>query len=724
MKQVLRKGFKYIVVAEVPDPVLRPQHVLIRPHYSLISSGTEMASIHTEGVVKEVAENPSHLTKVWDVMKVAGPSRTIAETLAKFGEYAPLGYSGAGIVVEKDPAIRELEIGDRVAYGGETTGHCETVIAGRNLAVKLPETVPFQAACFTTLGSIAANAVRIAGIGFGDTVAVVGLGLVGQLVAQLARVQGGVVAGLDLKPERVELAKQLGADFGIEGEGAAAQVAAVTDGRGADVVIVAAAAKSAAPVQLALDICRERGRIVIVGAVEVAVPWEAAYRKEVSILMSRAYGPGSYDAEYEQQGRDYPLAYVRWTEQRNMQEFVRLLEAGRVDVAKLVTHEFRLKDAAQAYGTLFEPSAASLAVLLRYPTAETAPAAFTPRRSIELTTAAASGGLGVALVGAGNLARWQHLPNVRKVPGAFVRVVCSSSGVRGRSYGERFGAAYCTTEYDAVLSDPKVDVVLIASRNERHAREALQALRAGKHVFVEKPMCLAEEECRELIRAAGETGCRLTVGFNRRFAPYYIRLKQALKRRTGPAIVNCRINSPGISGSYWMADPSTGGAILGEACHFVDLMYWLLESEPVEVAAFSFPAGGQEPVGENNLAASFRFEDGSVGNLTYCTVGTKASGGERVEVFAPGVAAWTQDFKVFHNCSPLARTRTRWWAEKGYEEQMARFLRALQEGRAPEVTVLDGARATIGCLRMLAAARSRGTARMDLETVLARAAAT
>lgn len=730
MKQVLRKGFRDIVVDEVPDPVLRPQHLLIRPHFSLISSGTEMASIHQEGVAKEVAENPSHLKKVWDVMKTAGPVRTTAEVLAKFSEYAALGYSGAGVVADKDRDIREFEAGDRVAYGGETTGHCETVLAGRNLVVKLPDDVSFQHGCFTTLGSIAMNAVRIAEIGLGDIVAVVGLGLVGQLVAQLAGAQGGNLIGIDLKADRVELARRLGLQHGIAGSSAADQVRALTDGRGADCVIVAAAAKSAAPVQLALELCRERGRIVIVGAVEIAMPWDAAYRKEVRVLMSRAYGPGSYDAEYEQKGRDYPISYVRWTEKRNMEEFLRLVATGRVQIQPLITHEYALADAPQAYASLFDPAAASLAMLLRYPAADGQ--AYTPQRKVDTASAPYRPQLAgrtektpirVALAGAGNLARWAHVPNLKKVPGVTLRAVYSSSGVRGKSYAKRFGAAYCTSEYDTILNDPDVDLVLIMSRNQHHAREALRALRAGKHVFVEKPMCLTEEECAQLIRVVGETRLQLTVGFNRRFAPYYVELKTQLGRRAGPAVVNCRINSPGISGGYWMADASAGGAILGEACHFVDVMYWLLESEPVEVAAFSLPAGVEEPIGENNIVASFRFADGSVGNLTYCTVGSKTSGGERVEVYAQGVAGWTQDFKQLAIRNAWSTTRSRWIADKGYAVQMERFLTGLREGRAPDVTVFDGARATIGCLSMLEAARTGRVVRIKLDGTPAHTAA-
>ncbi|MDT5159249.1 MAG: hypothetical protein QOH51_3606 [Acidobacteriota bacterium] len=728
MKQVLREGLKDIVVEEVPDPVVVAHHVLVRPCYSLISSGTETASIHQEGVLKEVSENPSHLRKVWDVMKANGPVRTLSEVRAKFSEYAVLGYSGAGVVVEKHPTVADLEVGDRVTYGGEGTGHGETILTGRNLVAHIPEGVAYEHACFATLGSIALNAVRIAQIGLGDVVAVIGLGLVGQLITQLVRLQGGVAVGIDLKQERVEMARESGADAAVlGGAGAQEAVGALTNGRGADCVIVAAAAKSAAPCRQALELCRDRGRIVVVGAVEMSFPWEAMYLKEIQLFMSRAYGPGSYDPEYEKHGRDYPVSYVRWTENRNMGEFLRLVAEGRVRLEPLITHRFPLEEAASAYQTILDPASNSLAVLLRYPSADIpSPASdFAPRRRVETaahasrtSASAAATGLGVALVGAGNLARWAHLPALKKTAGAHLRAVYSASGARGKTYARRFGADYCSSDYEEVLRDPEVNVVLIASRNQYHARQALAALEAGKHVFVEKPMALTEEECRALVRGVEETGRHLTVGFNRRFAPYYLEQKKNLKRRTGPAVINCRVNSPGISGSYWMADPSVGGAILGEACHFVDLMYWLLESEPTNVTAYSLPTGQKEPIGENNLVASFQFADGSVANLTYCTVGSKTSGGERVEVFAQGLGVATEDFKRLTTSTSLRRTRSSWWGEKGYGAQLESFVERLRDGRAPEVTARDGARATIGCLRMLESARTLQPRSIDLDAVL------
>lgn len=723
MKQVIRKGLKQIIVDEVPDPVVIPHHVLIRPLYSLISSGTETASIHQEGALKAVAENPSHLRKIWEVMKVQSPLRTLDELRAKFSEYAVLGYSGAGILVDKHPTVADLEIGERVAYGGEGTGHGETILAGRNLVVKVPDAVPFEHACFATLGSVALNAVRLAEIGLGEKVAVIGLGLVGQLIAQLARLQGGAIIGIDLKVERVELARRLGAENAVLGTSSAREaVNSFTDGRGADCVFIAAATKSSAPCHQAVDICRDRGRIVEVGAVDMSFPRNEMYLKEIRLLMARAYGPGSYDPVYEKQGRDYPAAYVRWTENRNMEEFLRLVALGRVQVQPLITHQYPLEEAAKAYQTILDPSSGSLAVLFAYPAAKSpAPLpTFEPMRKVQVAgRAGRRSQLGVALVGAGNLARWVHLPNLRKIPDAKLRAVYSASGVRGKSYALRFGADYCCSEYEEILKDPEIGVVMILSRHQHHCAQALAALRAGKHVFLEKPMALTKEECRLICGAVQETGQQLTVGFNRRFAPFYVELKRQLAQRPDPAVLNCRVNSPGISGSYWAADPAIGGAILGEACHFVDLMYWLLEAEPSYVSAFSLPTGRKEPIGENNLVASFRYADGSIGNLTYCTVGSKASSGERLEAFTQGLGAMSEDCRRLRIAKTLTTSRWRWYADKGYATLLQSFFAAIRAGRPPEVTARDGARATISCLRMLESAKTLAPCMLDLDTELA-----
>ena len=749
MKQVIRKGLRDIIVDEVPDPIVSPHHVIVSPRYSLISSGTETASIHQDGVLKEVAENPGHIRKVLDVMKVNGPTKTINEVVAKFSDYAVLGYSGAGVIVDKHPTVRDVAIGDRVAYGGEGTGHGERIMTGRNLVARVPEHVTFDHASFATLGSIAMNAVRIANLSLGDTVVVIGLGLVGQLTAQLARLQGGRVIAVDLKADRVELARELGADEAIAGGSARDAVLSITGGRGADCVIVAAAAKSSAPCELALGMCRDRGRIVVVGAVEMAFPWLEMYLKEIQLFMARAYGPGSYDASYEQRGHDYPLPYVRWTENRNMEEVLRLIGSGRLRVDELITHRFALEEAPDAYRTIMDPAGTSMAVVLRYPAADevtgngartvtgdapTVVGAARPTRPAVVPEAEAPGApmlrkvalpasstnagkTRVALVGAGNIARWAHLPGIQALPDVALHAVYSGNGARGKSYANRYKAAYATTDYADVLNDPEIDAVLIVSRNQKHASEAVAALRAGKHVFVEKPMALTPEECRELVQVQAESGRQLGVGFNRRFAPYYQDVKRALSRRAGPAVLHCRVNSPGISGGYWMADPAIGGAILGEACHFVDLFYWLLGSEFEAVTSYSLPLNAGEPIGENNLVSSFRFADGSIANLTYCTVGSKAAGGERIEAFAPGVAVSTEDFKRLSVSTSGTKTRSKFFAEKGYNAQMAAFFESVRTGAPYGVDVTDGARATIACLQMLDSAKFGGERPIDWQRV-------
>jgi predicted dehydrogenase/threonine dehydrogenase-like Zn-dependent dehydrogenase len=721
MKQVLRKGLKEIVVVDVPDPVLQAHHVLIRPSFSLISSGTETASLHQEGVLSELRHNPSHLHKIAAAVKANGPQRTLAEVKAKFSEYAVLGYSGAGRVAAVDRHVTDIEPGQIVAFGGEGSGHGETVVAGRNLVVPVPPEVPVEHATFTTLGSIAMQAVRIAAPGLGERVVVVGLGIVGQLVAQLAQLHGARVIGVDLRPERMELATRLGAEHVVAAD-AAGDIRGVTDGRGADCVIVAAAAKSAGVCTQALEMCADRGRIVIVGAVPIEFPWHAMYMKEVKVFMSRAYGPGSYDPGYEKQGQDYPISYVRWTENRNMAEVLRLMAAGQLNVAPLITHEFDIGRAADAYNAILDPALKSVGVLIRYPAADQpAETAYLPRRRVEvLPRPHRAKQLRVAVVGAGNLARWVHLPVIGKLPDVELRAVCSLSGARGLSYATRFGARYCCADYGELLADPDVDAVFIITRNQHHASQTVAALQAGKHVFVEKPMALTLAECRAIEDAVRASGKQLTVGFNRRFAPMYIELKRRLQSRQTPAVINCRMNSPGISGTYWMADPAIGGAILGEACHFVDLLHWLLDVEPIRASAFTFPTGRPHPIGENNLTASLQFADGSIGNLTYCTVGSKTSGGERVEVFADGVGAATEDFARIDIRTSARHTRSHWWPDKGYAQLISGFVAAVRSGGVSPVTARDGSRATIGCLALLESAAGLTPVAVDLEAALAR----
>jgi predicted dehydrogenase/threonine dehydrogenase-like Zn-dependent dehydrogenase len=713
MKQVIRRGLKEIIVDEVADPIASYNHVLVRPLYSLISTGTETADIHTDNIVKEVADNPGHLQTVWNVMKKTDPISTINEVRAKFKDYSVLGYSGAGVIVEKHESIADLEIGQRVAYGGEGTGHGETIPVGRNLIARVPENVSFQEACFTTLGAIAMNSVRLSEINVGDVVAVIGLGIVGQLVAQLARCQGGVVIAIDLQKDRVDLARATGADYGlIAGETTVAEVRALTGGRGADCVIVAAAAKSPKPLQQGISMARDRGRVIMVGACPIEIPRAEMYVKELSFMVSRAYGPGSYDPKYEKQGIDYPIGYVRWTENRNMEEFLRLISVSRVSVKPLITDEFNLDDAPKAYRAIMAKGTKSLACVLRYPANdfEDPLEGYKPKRKVVVNDVEpVSGEIRFALVGAGNLAKWAHLPALKKISGAKLHAVYSNRGAQGKAYAMRFGANYHTSDYDEILNDKDIDVILISSRHSAHAREAVAALNAGKHVFIEKPMAVTIDECREIYEAVRQSGKRLMIGFNRRFAPYYREMKELLKNRTSPIVVSTRMNSPGIE-KGWAAEPEQGGVVLGEGCHFIDLMYWLAESEPVSVSAYGFD--------RHNIAATFKFEDGSIGNFIYTVVGSESSGGEMVEFFSQGIAATTEDFKRLVVKKKVRKGRSKFFADKGYDEQLESFVRSLQSGKETEITAVDGTRATLGCLLMLESARTGKPCDFNLEEVL------
>lgn len=710
MKQVLRRGISEIVVDDIPAPAVAPHHVLIRTHHSLISAGTETASIHTGGILSAVADNPSHLRTVWNAMHVAGPERTVDEVRAKFKDYAVLGYAGAGIVEAVHPTVNDLTIGQRVAYGGEGTGHGEFIATGRLLTARVPDGLGTDAACFATLGSIAMHAVRNAAPSLGESVVVLGLGLVGQLIAQLARIQGARVIAVDLDPSRVELARSLGAEHALLGGPTVNEaIASATNGRGADVTIIAAAAKSNGPALQAMQVTRERGRVVVVGAVDLSFPYYEMFRKELSLTMSRAYGPGSYDAEYERGGRDYPHAYVRWTENRNMEEFLRLVATGAVRVDGLVSHRYPLAEAPQAYQSIMDRSVRTLAVLLEYPSAgqNVAPAG-TPARRVDTTATSRvdADTIGVALVGAGNIARWAHLPAIRKASGAQLVAIVSGNGAKGKAIATRFGAAYATSSLEEALQDPRVHALVISSRNQSHAGQALRALERGKHVLIEKPMAVTADEGEAIWEQQRATGLVVGVAFNRRFADSYVKLKQVIGRRAGPAVVTARMSSPYMTGDSWMTDPATGGAIVGEACHLVDLMGWLLDERVVEVQARSLPLEQREPRGDSNVVASLQFADGSVASLTYHSVGDRRGAGERVELFAPGVSAIASDFKHFHRLGSKATSS--WFPAKGYDAQVEAFVRTIRGERTALANAADGAHATLVCLAIVASARAGG----------------
>jgi predicted dehydrogenase len=721
MRQAVRYGLKEIRVEDLPAPTLRANHVLVGVQASLISSGTETASIKTKGVAHELRENPSHIEKILKVMQATSPLLTIAEVRAKFEELVVLGYAGAGTVLAVHPTVKDVRVGDRVAYGGEGTGHGEVVLAARNLLTPIPSSLTYEDAAFATLGAIATNAVRAASLSLGDRVVVIGLGLVGQLVAQIARAEGARVIGVDLQAERIALAKRLGVEHGLISDATVVEnVKSLTDGRGADAVFIAAASKSSVPAQTGMRMCRDRGAMIVVGAVGLDLPWHEMYMKELKLFMARAYGPGSYDEAYERQGRDYPFAYVRWTENRNMGAFLDAVADGRIAVQPLITNRYALDDAPEAYRSIIESPSSTLAVMVQYPPLDPVTsdhsALLRTKVPVQGTAPAITpvkGDVRLALVGAGNIAKWAHLPVIAKVPGASLRAVQSGTAARTVSYARRFGATYATSSFQEVLDDADVDAVLITSRNPQHASQAVASLKAGKHCFVEKPVALTREECDALREASQANGCIAVTGFNRRFAPDYVALHAAARRASGPLAIQCTVTSPGISGDYWMADPAIGGAILGEACHFVDVIAWVGGARIRSVSAVSLPeemVGGQ---GSNTLSVTFALENGNVGSLLYSTLGNAAETGERTVVLGSGLRAETENFrKLWIRGAGQKVSTTRFFADKGYKEQLESFVNAIRGTAAPRVTTQEGIDATLVCLAMIESAREGGVTKL------------
>lgn len=709
MLQVLRKGLKNIVVEEVPEPTLGPGEVKIKTAYSLISTGTEIAGLHTEGLVKEVIREKSKISSlIGRVIKEQGLIKTTEAILDKFKELSITGYSGAGVVIEKAPNVTDLFLGQKVAYGGAQTGHAQFVCVPRNLVAPVPDTVNLKEASLATVGSIALHAFRNAEISIGDTVAVIGLGLIGQIVVQLARIAGTQVIGIDIRKDRLQQAMDQGADLVLlASENPKTVLDTLTHGRGVDAVIVCASSKTSEPMELGVNIARNRGRIVVVGAVKMEAPREVLYRKELQLMVSRAYGPGSYDPEYEKKGIDYPLEYVRWTENRNMAEFLRLLENGGVRSQSIISHELPLQEAPAAYQKLASGEDGIVSVVLRYPDDNLHEERMSTRMPLMRTTRKNTSHrdlLRVGVIGLGNIARWVHLPNVKKHSRLALQGVCTPKGYTAKHLGSRFQSEYCCTDFKEIIKDPNIDLVMICTRHDLHASLAIEALTAGKHVFVEKPMAMTQADSMRIVELVRESGLGFMVNLNRRFSPLY----QAAKEKTsdkGPKLISIRMNSPDMTVSSWVNDPvEGGGAVLGEGCHFFDLMAWFADSEPVSIFAHDLGLPQNVQTSRNNIACTVSFENGSVGNLVYETVGHRGLGSERVEISASGTTVVVEDMRRMLTWDGIAswpKNKKSMRAEKGYYQILNTFVDGLFKNRNFEKDAIDGARATLCALAAL-----------------------
>lgn len=713
MKQVFNSGGR-IVVEEVPVPACSDNEVLVQNRFSVISTGTESSSLKggakgIAGLVSRAKNNPELVQRAIDMARRKGLGKTLEAVWRQAeGKLVPLGYSSSGVVLEMGKNIADISVNDRVACAGAGyANHAEIAAVARNLVCKVPEGVDFDEAAFTTLGAIAMQGIRRAQVGLGDEAAVIGLGLLGQIACQILKAAGAYVIGIDPVEERVKLARELGTDVGlVSGKDTVAQVLKYTAGTGADVVIIYAATTSSEPVRQAMQMARRKGRVVVVGAVGMELERSPFYEKELDFVISCSYGPGRYDPLYEKKGIDYPIGYVRWTENRNMQAFLDLLAQKKVNVKRLIDKVFPIEEAGQAYERLNDTQKRPIAVLFKYqvlPKAELRPRiALKPLRK-------ALGKINVAVIGAGGFAQAHHLPNLKRIPFYNIRAIVSKTGVSARSMAEKYGAQYCSADYKEVLNDKDVDMVLIATRHNLHAPLICEAAKAGKHIFVEKPIALTYEQCKEVYQTVSDSGVNLTVGFNRRFSLLAQRAKRIVERRKNPLVINCRVNSPGMKKEQWINDPEEGGgAIVGEGCHFFDFVNWLIGAEPRRVYAEMISSNNPSLVDANNIVCTLSYEDGSVASLIYTTIGNESFPKERIEVFTDGGVVAIDEFKELVTAGLGEKGQKLAKVEKGQFElllEYGRFLKGESEG-TDLPTVQDGVKATICSLKVLDALKT------------------
>ena len=697
MLQVAMSGGEVRVV-EVPEPVVRGGAVLVRTSHSLISAGTESTGIGSggrrENLVLRAIRNPALVKKVVDRVASHGLASTAELVRTRISTEMPSGYSCAGVVVDVGDDVTDIRKGDRVACAGAGyANHAGVNVVPRNLVALVPDAVSFEEAAFGTLGAIALQGVRRAEPGLGDRVAVLGLGLLGQITAQMLRASGAVVIGVDVRPERVARAQALGLDAGftISERDFVAGVGERTSGRGADAVIVTAAGGDPGLLNKAFEACRRKGRVVLVGDVPIRIQRDKIYKKEIDFLISTSYGPGRYDPSYEEKGQDYPFGYVRWTEGRNLEDVLRQIASGALRVRPLIDATHGVEDASAAYASLGSENR-PIGILLDYhlDAAVEAPRAVTYRPIRRAASPPKAGAFGVGVVGYGGYFRAMLLPLLKAHPGFSLAAACARSGLSVRAAVENDGFGKGITDYHELVADASVDVVYVATRHDLHYAVARAAVEAGKAVFVEKPMTMTVADARELVELVAQRRTLLTVGFNRRFSPHVARLSELLRPIAAPKTLVYRVNAGMLPPEHWLLDPAEGGGrLLGEGVHFFDLLRFLAGSEPVRVVSMAFRGRARD-----EGTAVIEFADGSTGSLVYSGSGASGMGKERLEVLAGGASFVLDDYRNLevHGLGKEGlKTRT---VEKGQKEQLENFYSALRGETSLGVTAEDGLQAT------------------------------
>jgi predicted dehydrogenase/NADPH:quinone reductase-like Zn-dependent oxidoreductase len=652
MKQLLLGSRVHI--ADVPAPGLGSKQVLVEVAYSFISTGTEVAGVKSAsgGLIAKVKEHPQRVAQVLEMIRVNGVKKTLARVRARLETRGPLGYSCSGRVIAAGAQVQTLAVGDWVACAGMGyASHAEVVAVPINLVAKLPEGCDVRQASGTTVASIALQGVRRADLRLGETVAVVGLGLLGQIALQLFKASGVQVLGFDANPQRVEEARALGfpSCFALTGEQAVNEVLLRTARKGADATLITAATSAPGICQNAIEMTRRKGRVVVVGAVPLEFERDPFYRNEIDFLISGSYGPGRYDPAYEEGGQDYPYAYVRWTENRNMQAIVQMIADGTLRLDRLISAEYAFAEADQAFAALSaEGPARPLGVVLKYDLTDTPSPAKTAKIVALPAPKPHAGKIAVGIIGVGGFCTSTHLPNLAALADRYqIVAVCDRASARAQDVARQCGAAQACSEASDLIGNPDVQLVLVTTQHDTHAPLAIAALRAGKHVFTEKPVAIDETQLRELADlAAGSDRCFM-VGYNRRFSPHAVWLRALVAGRAGPLILNYRIMADPAPLESWIYSPAGGGRVIGEACHMLDLFNYLVGDDvaTAEVDVVAPPVGCGGPPGDN-FVASLRYADGSLATLTYSVLGRKSkeNGKERLEALWDGKTFVIDDY--------------------------------------------------------------------------------
>jgi len=697
MRQVFLKK-KEVIVEDVPLPVCNENEVLVANVYSAISVGTER-SVVTKGKGPSfisVLKSATLMKKALGYVKKRGVREAVSAVRELRAAFTPLGYSSAGVVIAVGKKVTDINVGDEVACaGGGKANHAEVVAIPRNLVAKIPEGVSCEEASFATLGAIAMHGIRRAGRQFGENIVILGVGLLGQLAVQIAKAAGYGVIAIDKDPERIELAKKMGAGLGlIIGKNDVEKEALYyTNGIGADAVVIYAATPSSEPASLAMSLARRKGRIVVVGDVGMSLKRSLLYEKELDFLMSTSYGPGRYDPLYEEKGIDYPIGYVRWTENRNMQAFLDLLKNMKVNVKPLINAVFPVEEAREAYELIVNGGKKPLGVLLEYKPSRyltTTGKVTSAKRAVEITPRIIEGKINVALIGAGRFAKVTLLPLMSKIPDYNLRAVCSTTGINAKEVAVKYNAEYYTTDYKEILEDENVDLVIIATPHNLHYPLIVDAANAGKAIYVEKPMCLSEEELDDIVKVIEKTKVPLVVGFNRRYAPLAVKAKKLLGQKHRPYLIDYRVNAGFVPGTHWIQDSEVGGGrIVGECCHFLDFFNYIIESEVESICALGIPVNDTTVVANDNVAGAVKWADGSLATLTYTALGHGDLPKERIEIFADGSSIVIDDFKDMHLYGFGARDIRLKKQDKGHNQQLTEICRFLRGEKSNTISFED-----------------------------------